>query len=283
MRNIDAALGTVTKHQGFAKTNRFRVDINLPSILNQAIGGYSLETVNMMCESVSLPSRSLSTNEYMNGFQTKKIPYTFIDEDVNMEFNLTADYYAKLLFDTWVESIINPSNFVAEYKNNYTADIVIYGQDLNDNNIYIVKLINAFPISVGDVNLSNANENTIGKVQVSFAYDRFEFESGTITNVPPPIVNVPNALNGLAQLPGIFGDIFSLASDLNGEFSTLNQAVTNFNTVRNNIRNTRATLGTVRNLGSLSARDLPSAGASITKLQGAINSTASSFGKLFGF
>jgi len=260
-------MGMVVARQGYAKSNRYRVDVNLPRVISKdIINGYSLEQINMLCESVTIPSRALSTNEYTNGTQTKKIPYTYIDEDVVMEFNLSGDYYPKLVMDNWIESILQPDGFVAQYKNNFVADIQIYGQDINDNNVYKINLINAYPISVGDIQLSNANENTIGKFQVSFAYDRFEYAAGGITNMPPPIVNVPSALNGLAG--GRFGGIFGFASELNGEFSTLNNAVNNFNTNRQNLRNLKANVNGLKGIKSISGA------------QGGISSTSESISTL---
>ncbi len=265
--NFDKQLGMVVAHKGYAKSNRYRVDVNLPRVISkEIIEGYSLEQINMLCESVTMPSRALSTNEYTNGTQTKKIPYTYIDEDVVMEFNLSGDYYPKLVMDSWIESILQPDGFVAQYKNNFVADIQIYGQDINDNNVYKINLINAYPISVGDIQLSNANENTIGKFQVSFAYDRFEYSAGGITNTPPPIVNVPSALNGLAG--GRFGGIFGFLSELNGEFSTLNKGVQNFNTARSNIRNLKATVNGLKGIKSIDAA------------QGGISSTSESISTL---
>ena len=265
--NFDKQIGMLVARQGYAKSNRYRVDVHLPALVSsKVIGGYSLEQVNMLCESVTLPSRALSTNEYTNGTQTKKIPYTYIDEDVVMEFNLSGDYYPKLVMDNWIESILQPDGFVAQYKNNFVADIQIYGQDINDNNVYKINLINAYPISVGDIQLSNANENTIGKFQVSFAYDRFEFEAGDFTNGPPQIVNVPSALNGLAG--GRFGGIFGFLSDLNGEFSTLNNAVNNFNTNRQNVRNLKANVNGLKGIKSISGA------------QGGISSTSESISTL---
>lgn len=265
--NFDKQIGMVVARQGYAKSNRYRVDINLPPLVSgKIINGYSLEQINMLCESVTLPSRALSTNEYTNGTQTKKIPYTYIDEDVAMEFNLSGDYYPKLVMDNWIESILQPDGFIAQYKKNFVADIQIYGQDINDNNVYKINLINAYPISVGDIQLSNANENTIGKFQVSFAYDRFEFSAGDFKNTPPPIVNVPSALNGLAG--GRFGGVFGFLSELNGEFSTLNKGVQAFNTNRSNLRNLKANVNGLKGVKSIDAA------------QGGISSTSESISTL---
>ena len=270
--NFDKQLGMVVARKGYAKSNRYRVDVNLPRVISkEVIDGYSLEQINMLCESVTMPSRALSTNEYTNGTQTKKIPYTYIDEDVVMEFNLSGDYYPKLVMDNWIESILQPDGFVAQYKNNFVADIQIYGQDINDNNVYKINLINAYPISVGDIQLSNANENTIGKFQVSFAYDRFEFEAGDFKNGPPPIVNVPSALNGLSA--GRFGGIFGFLSELNGEFSTLNKGVQAFNTARQNVRNLKANVNGLKGIKSIDAAQggITSSSESISTLGKSLN------------
>ena len=55
----------------------------------------------------------------------------------------------------------------------YKRDIQIFQNDNNNNPIYEVSLLNAFPISVEAVELGNGNED-IERVTVEFTYEDFK-------------------------------------------------------------------------------------------------------------
>jgi hypothetical protein len=189
--NIDSLKSTIAKKGGLAKANRFNVIFTPPSqtllninpevLVGSLISGNGVSVKNLindprdislLCEQVSLPSRSLSTLDYMANKQSNKFPYTNIDGDVNMTFILTNDMHMKTMFDNWSSSIIDVEDYKLGYKDDYSTDIII--QTLNEKNVptYGVKLEKAYPIDVALVNLNNTDGEFL-RLTVSFAYDKY--------------------------------------------------------------------------------------------------------------
>jgi len=203
MSTVDNLKATIAKKGGLAPANRFNIFFTPPrlaTLINDpstetlvgalgagaegaiagALSGGSVRNlipdprdISLLCESVSLPGRSISTLDYQGSAQSLKIPYTYIDSDVEMVFLLTNDYYMKTMFDDWLSSIFDTELYRAGYKKDYSTDIVI--QQLNQKNIpvYGVKLENAYPININSIALDNTSENAVQKVSVTFAYDRY--------------------------------------------------------------------------------------------------------------
>jgi len=196
--SIDTFKSMISKKGGLAKANRFQVfftppggsllNINPETLVGEVVSTGSVNVKNLindprdislLCETVSLPGRAISTIDYELEKQVVKIPYTTIDDDVTMTFLLTNDYFVKKMFDQWSSSIIDMNTYRVGYKKNYQTDIVI--QQLDQNNIprYGVRLENAYPINVGAIALDNNSENAIQKLEVSFAYDKY-IPEGTV-------------------------------------------------------------------------------------------------------
>ena len=123
--SIDTLKSSISNHGGIAHPNRFNVIFTPPkmSLLNKnptnlignlASGSLSLRNlindprdISILCKSVSLPGRTLSTFEHQHDRQQNKYPYTFIDEDVTMTFHLTNDYYMRNMLEQWQSGIFN--------------------------------------------------------------------------------------------------------------------------------------------------------------------------------
>ena len=201
MNSIDNLKATIAKKGGVAMQNRFQVFFTPPtansvkSLLNSdpkvlvgdiaknAISGGSIKNmipdprdISILCESVNLPGRQITTIDYIAEKQSIKIPYGAINEDVTMSFILTNDYYMKKLFDSWQSGVFDMQKYRAGYKKDFTTDIII--QQLNQQNIpvYGVKLENAFPVTVSSINMDNNSENTIQKLNVTLSYENFVAE-----------------------------------------------------------------------------------------------------------
>jgi hypothetical protein len=183
-----------SKRQGPAYSNRFMLFMTPPSAsllnldVNAAItgvlgGGLSLggfvndpRDVSLLCESCTLPGRTVSTIDYQNVKQAVKIPYSFINEDVTFTFILTGDYYMRKMFDNWLNLVFDTENYQLRYKDTYTTDVRI--AQLNKNNIpvYTVQLHNAYPTGINAITLDNTAESTIQKVTVNMTYETFVVE-----------------------------------------------------------------------------------------------------------
>ena len=192
--NIDDLKSTVAKKGGLAPANRFNViftppsqsllNLNVENILGSIIsGGFSAgnlindpRDISILCKSVSLPGRTLSTFEHQHDRQQNKYPYTFIDEDVTMTFHLTNDYYMRNMLEQWQSGIFNTESYVTGFKNDYSVDVII--QQLNQKNrpVYGVKLEKAYPVYYESITLDNSQDSSVTEMSVTFAYDKFKPE-----------------------------------------------------------------------------------------------------------
>lgn len=189
--NIENLKSTIAKKGGLAPSNRFNVifappavsllNLNVENIIGSVISGNfnagnllnDPRDISILCKSVTLPGRTLSTFEHDHDRQQNKYPYTFIDEDVTMTFHLTNDYYMRNMLEQWQSGIFNTESYVTGFKNDYSVDVII--QQLNQKNIpvYGVKLEKAYPVSYESITLDNSSENAVNEMSVTFAYNKF--------------------------------------------------------------------------------------------------------------
>jgi len=193
MSSIDDLKATISKKGGLAKANRFNViftppsasllNLNPQSIVGSIISGnFSAgnlindpRDISILCQSVTIPGRNISTFDHQDVRQSNKFPYTFIDEDVTFTFLLTNDYYMRQMFDNWMSGIFDADSYRVGYKKDYSVDVVI--QQLNEKNIpvYGVRLQKAFPINIDSIELSQEGQDVV-KMSATFAYDKFKPE-----------------------------------------------------------------------------------------------------------
>lgn len=162
---------------GFALNNKYSVIIPNPT------GFQSDQTVSsrlqFLCDSVSLPTRSLATSEKSIYGTIFQIPYRSTYTEAGMNFILTDSMEEKDFFDNWQRWIVDPVTGNLNYHESYVVDILIkkYSIDATDFNSspnYQVKLIDAWPSIVGEVGLSHAGGQDIVRLPVTFQYKRWE-------------------------------------------------------------------------------------------------------------
>ena len=208
--SVDDIKSLLSKKGGVARQNRFQVIFTPPSVsllnLNPEVlvgslvsGSFKVKNllndprdISLLCMSAQLPGRQITTTDYIAEKQTVPQVQSIIDEDVTLKFMLTNDYYMKILFDNWVNSIVDLDKYRVGYKKDFAVDVVI--QQLNDKNIpvYGVRLENAFPTTVAAIELDNSSENTIQELSVTFSYDKYEPEG--------PVSSTLSALRSAADL-----------------------------------------------------------------------------------
>ena len=191
MSSIERLKSLISKKGGLAKGNRFNViftppkqtllNFDLESIVSSAISGnFSAKNlindprdISMLCDSVSIPGKQISTIDYQAQKQSIKIPYGTLHDDVSLTFLLTNDYYMKSMFDQWINNIVNTDTYGVAYKRDIVTDVIIQQLDEQNTPIYGVKLEGAFPTTMNEILLSNESTDTIQKLNVSFSYDRY--------------------------------------------------------------------------------------------------------------
>lgn len=186
--SIDNLKSTISKRGGLAKSNRFQVIFTPPQgsllgaegLIGAITSGGGIKSaindprdISLLCESASIPGRQISTIDYVAEKQAVKVPYTFINEDVQCTFLLTNDYYMKTLFDNWLEQVFDTDKYHAKFKSEFTSDVVIQQLNEKDIPVYGIRLENAFPTTVAGITLDNNSENAAQKMTVTFSYDNY--------------------------------------------------------------------------------------------------------------
>ena len=134
------------------------------------------EVTYMLCTSVSLPGKRISTTENTADHNLAKKPYSMATDEVTMTFLLTGDYYIKKYFDMWMNMVVDSAHhhYKTMYKKDYVADIEIRALQGNEDGIvgYGNLLENAYPIQMSQVELSNASDGLM-ELTITWEYDNW--------------------------------------------------------------------------------------------------------------
>ena len=130
----------------------------------------------MTCESINLPGRNLNTSEETNIYgPTREVVdgVTYAD-DITMTFQASSGLEERVFFEEWQELAFNKQTWNVGYYNDYVSTVEIYLMDRQDQRRYGIKLIEAFPKTIGPTELSHASNNEIIKIPVSFSFRYWE-------------------------------------------------------------------------------------------------------------
>jgi hypothetical protein len=146
------------------------------------------------------------------------MPYQPTYTDIALTFILGDDMETKVFFDTWQE-FINPTySFNFTYKTDYVTNITINQYDVHNDLTYSINLIDAFPVSVNQLDLDWSADGH-HKLTVVFAYSYWINNSVQALGnslLLSVISRITSALGGLGSL-GTFGD----TADLDNPFTTI--------------------------------------------------------------
>jgi len=185
-----------------ARPNRFDVDIPIPLTLLPY-----LKTANNLryrCENANLPGRTLATLEQKTYGPVEKFPYLTTYNDIDLTFIVDGDMSQKVFFDAWLNYVNPLANNNFRYKSDYAADLKITQYDITNQATYSVDLIEAFPISINQLDLDWSNDS-YHKLTVTFAYTKWKnnsLEALAMEFVDSLIGNVAEGLGGLGGTAG---------------------------------------------------------------------------------
>lgn len=188
--SISTFMSSFTKSLELARPSRFYVDFIIPDAVAKKSGkksngqGSVSQRLNLRCETAELPGKSFMTHDLKIYGPTEKFPYQHQYNDLNFTFIVSGDMLEKEIFDDWMDYISPPfipssqktGTFDFKYKKStnineggYSTDVIIYQLDTDDNFKYSVKLQEAFPIAVNQLDLDWSSDGH-HKLNVTFAY-----------------------------------------------------------------------------------------------------------------
>lgn len=188
-------------NDGIASNNNFYVIMTLPSndffggVINDIIGDNpslaaykskiakasnivgnvtSSYRIAFLCNKAQLAGEQIITTERTIQRRAIKTAYGIEYGDLSMSFYLTGDYFIKYFFDIWKNSIVNTSNDYVMYKEEYVADIQVIGLSTNGLPTYGTRYVNAFPVTIGNVDLDSTAKSEILSLDVDFSFEEKE-------------------------------------------------------------------------------------------------------------
>ena len=186
---------------GPAFGDRYHVAFTAPDGVKEEANAYlAFENVSKitdrlswLCDTINIPSRSLTTTEFRTYGLPVKRPYGSVYTESQMEFLCTRNMGEKKFFDAWLNYIFNNNSYDIAYYDNYKTNIDIYHFDRSvstasdlSKSTYHIKLIEAYPTLVGEVSM-NHTATEILKIPITFTYKKYvhaDINSGTRTANP---------------------------------------------------------------------------------------------------
>lgn len=163
--SIENLKSVIAKRKGISKPNKFDVEFMPPRELNS-----DNQDLSILCESVSMPSRQISTIDFSTYRHSYKIPNGYSNVDVTCVFLMTGDFFPKNLFDRWTSLIVDPVTYRIRYVKDYSTNINIYQLDNNMERIYGIQLQQAFPTQIQALEYGQGSNDTAQKLSVTFSY-----------------------------------------------------------------------------------------------------------------
>jgi len=104
-----------------------------------------------------------------------------------MTFMVSDDMSEKKLFDAWM-NLINPrTTYDFNYRQSYVTPITVNQYNVKNQLSYSITLVDAFPISINQLDLDWSNENSHHKLAVTFAY--YTWENNSIAAFAENLIN----------------------------------------------------------------------------------------------
>jgi len=173
---------------GPAYGDRYHVAFNSPSGVSFEANSYlnGIESVanittrlSWLCDTINIPSRSLTTTEFRTYGLPVKRPYGSVYTESQMEFLCTRNMGEKKFFDAWINYIFNNNSYDIAYYDKYVTDIDIYHFDRSvsdvsdlDKSTYHIKLEEAYPTLIGEVSMNHTATEVL-KLPITFTYKKY--------------------------------------------------------------------------------------------------------------
>lgn len=169
MASIDQLKSAVSFRLGVAKPNQFMVELptdfgsNSGGILSAVRNLMSGNDLNLLCQSVGVPPKTVLTLDQKMGVHMRKVAYGYSGAgSLNMTFLLLNDYSVRKYFDTWYASTVAQNTGKALYFDNYAKQIKIH---------QLRKPITNKKFGAGPVNLNvNIGQGTVYSALLEEAY-----------------------------------------------------------------------------------------------------------------
>jgi len=223
---ISDFVASVGASNGMARTNRFSVVINLPSILNTD-GITPFNQLLLFCDQVQLPGITVNTVENRVYGEVRETPTEFKYDPITFSFYVDSNMHLLAYFNAWAKSVQYGDRRTQRYYNEYICpQMQILTQDTQDNTRFQYTLYEAWPKSVGSIQMDYASKDLM-KMSVSMVFKYWDYMTIPIGDTS----GQPTTSNPLGLSPGEQ----IIAGDINQIQQIPQQYLSNFNSFQANL------------------------------------------------
>jgi hypothetical protein len=155
-----------------ARPNQFKVDIIPPDPLLQD-WDVAKHGLLALVKTAKIPSITVKEYTYQRAGQKLHIPTGEIEHgEVSITFYNDSDFVLRTMFNRWIRLALHnyEYNIGSVPKLALDGQVVVYHYDYALKPVYAVKLMNAWPKSLSEIDLSHETENTAEEFTVEFNY-----------------------------------------------------------------------------------------------------------------
>lgn len=158
---------------GGARPNQFRVELTFPSIVG-SIGAAAGNAAQFLCKSATLPA---STIEDITAVYRGR-PVHFAGERSFAPWTVSiyndTNFLLRNVMERWSDRILNyDSTLGITRASDYQVDMSVYQLDRNDRVVKEYRFYDAYPTTVGAIQLDFESNNQIELFDVEFVYNFF--------------------------------------------------------------------------------------------------------------
>ncbi len=164
--NVDNIVAHVSQNPLF-ENNRYEVIITGPVEMKR--------NVLFNCHTCDIPGHTIASFDHSIAGPTRKIPNEELFDDLNTTFYNSHHIEEKIAIDNWIRLIGGKDTYKIAYYNDIVADMQINIYDLQEHLTSVVRIYEAYPIGVSELQLSYGGE-VPNEITVNWAYHSFEIE-----------------------------------------------------------------------------------------------------------
>ena len=184
---------------GYAQPNKYEVMIfppakrgggNNTNMFSGMERQTDLRKLSLRAQSVNLPGRNLSTSNDTNiyGPEREIVEGVTYAEEISIDFQASSELTERVFFENWQRQAFNETTWNIGYYNDYVGSVQIHSLDEQDNKVYGVELVEAFPKAIGQQALAYGQGNNYQTLSVTFSY-RYWKNLTDEANLPKPLLD----------------------------------------------------------------------------------------------
>ena len=219
MSNLHEKTKSLFLRHGVQRANRFKVTIPLPKKMSgevanassgsfldkvKEVAGYAAivlgvnskgeRSLQFTCRATEFPGVQFATESTeINGHTFKYA--TNIERDVlSFAFQLTGDLFEKKILDEWKGLIVDETTRKVGYPEDYVVDIQIDSLDQQDQVTYSVTVVDAYPVTIGAIQLNKLSTDTAASIETSWQFVRLK-----PTSTEDSGSSIPGSVGGIIE------------------------------------------------------------------------------------